>query len=405
MSTFAFGTYRVTDLNPLHIEAIKDAVEGGIELIDTSTNYMDGGAERAIAKALDTIEDGVRDKVKIVSKFGYIQGTTLAKHKQEPFEDVIEHSEICFYSIAKTFLHEQLTQSLQRLNRLQIDCYLIHNPEYIILDGLKKELSREDSLELLYRRLYEAFTGLEEEVLNGRIKSYGISSNSFAKKMDDPEFLPFEDLLTLAQDAAKEVGNANHSFSTIELPYNLLERDGDMAIAWAKANGLRVITNRALNAQKDGLMYRLADYEEPKEYYHALNELLEIAQTPELQALYNLIEQLDTNKHKYGWVGDYDTFLYAQIIPHIKKTIENIHEDLLETLLQYIDNFLQNYRAMVAYECSKLTRTALKEELKMCHDTMQSCALKFLLQKEEIDFVAVGMRKPSYVQEILALMG
>jgi aryl-alcohol dehydrogenase-like predicted oxidoreductase len=405
MSTFAFGTYRVSDLNPLHIEAIRDAVEGGIRLIDTATNYMDGGAQRAVAKALDRVEDAIRDEVKIVNKFGYIQGTTLAKHKVEPFEDVIEHSPTCYYSIAKTFLHEELTLSLERLNRIKIDCYLIHNPEYIIFEGIKKGLDREEIIEQLNRRLYEAFIGLEEEVLNGRIDSYGISSNSFAKNPQDPEFLPYEHLLGLARDAAKEVGNETESFTTIQLPYNLLEREGEAVIAWAKSQGLRVITNRALNVQKDGFTYRLADYEEPREYYHALNELLEIAQAPELKALYNLVEQLDTNKHKYGWIGDYDTFLYSQIIPHIKKTVENIHEDLLETLLQYIDNFLEEYRKMVAYECSKQTRKVLEKELQGCEKTLQQCALEFLLEKKEIDYIAVGMRKPSYVQEILALIG
>jgi predicted aldo/keto reductase-like oxidoreductase len=34
---------------------------------------------------------------------------------------------------------------------------------------------------------------------------------------------------------------------------------------------------------------------------------------------------------------------------------------------------------------------------------MQECALKFLMDKEEIDFIVVGMRKPSYVYEILAI--
>jgi len=405
MSSFAFGTYRVSDLNPLHIEALKEAIEGGIRLIDTSTNYMDGGAERAVGQVLESFDYGIREDVKIVSKYGYIQGSLLAEHKKNPFEDVVEFSETCYHSIAKTFLKEQLTRSLERLHVSKIDCYLIHNPEYYIYDALKKEVERDTMLDTMYARLYEAFTGLEEEVKEGRINSYGISSNSFSKPHNHPEFLPYEDLVTLAEDAAKEVGNTSHSFTTIELPINMLETEGLKCALWAKEQGLRVLVNRPLNAQKGELMYRLAEYDEPKNYYYALNELLEICDNDSLKNLHTLIQQMDTNKHKFGWIGDYDNFLYAQIIPHIKKSIENISEEVLETLLQYIDAFLVAYREMVAYECAKLTKTALKEEFSSCQEKMQICALKFLQAHQEIDYILVGMRKPSYVQEVLALKG
>jgi len=403
MSTFAFGTYRVSDENPLHIEALKLAIESGVELIDTSTNYMDGGAERAIAKAMAGFDQERINKLKIVSKFGYIQGSNLQKHKEKPFEDVVEFSESCYHSIAPSFCHQQLTESLERLKLSQIDCYLIHNPEYFIYEALKKELPKDAMLDAMYEKIYKAFVALEEEVQNGRINSYGISSNSFAKSANDPEFLPYEDLITLAQKAAKELGVKEHSFTTIELPINMLELEGLKCAEWAKENGLRVLSNRPLNAQKDGLMYRLAEYEEPKEYYHAYNELLEVCDTKELQNLYNLVEQMDMNKHKFGWIGDYDSFLYAQILPHIKKSIEHIQEDVREILLRYIDTFLRAYRDMVAYECSRLTKTALKEEFKDYNKKMQECALEFLLKQKDIDYVIVGMRKPSYVVEVMAL--
>ena len=403
MSNFAFGTYRVSDLNPLHIEALKEAIQEGVNLIDTSTNYMDGGAERAIGQVLESFDYDIRNRVKIVSKFGYIQGSLLAEHKEKPFEDVVEFSETCYHSIAKLFLQDQLTQSLERLHVSVLDCYLIHNPEYYIYDALKKDIDRDTILDTMYARLYEAFIGLEEEVKEGRIHSYGISSNSFSKKHNHPEFLPYEDLITLAEDAAQEVGNTVHSFTTIELPINLLETEGLVCASWAKEQGLRVLANRPLNAQKDDFMFRLAEYDEPKNYYYALNELLEICDNEQLKNLYTLLEQMDTNKHKFGWIGDYDNFLYAQIIPHIKNTIENISEEVLETLLRYIDDFLVAYREMVAYECAKLTKIALKDLFSSCDEKMQICALKFLLEHKDIDYILVGMRKPTYVHEILAL--
>ena len=69
MSTFAFGTYRITDENPLHIEALKEAIESGIRLIDTAGHYTNGGAERAIAKVMAYFEDSLRNEIKIVSKY------------------------------------------------------------------------------------------------------------------------------------------------------------------------------------------------------------------------------------------------------------------------------------------------------------------------------------------------
>ena len=403
MSNFAFGTYRITEHNPLHIQAIRDAVNSGVKLIDTSANYMDGSAERAIALALQGVDEKLRDGVEIVSKFGYIQGSNLAKHKEEPFEDVVEFTPTCFHSISKSFIEWQLLESLLRLEMQSLDCYLIHNPEYFIYDALKKSLPKDEMLDEMFDRIYDAFVALEEQVHKGTIKSYGISSNSFSKPHNHPEFLPYEDLLTLAQRAALYVGNPNHSFTTIELPINILEQEGLVCAAWAKRNGLRVLANRPLNAQKDELMYRLADYDESREYYHHLNELLEVTDNEALKPLYNLVEQLDTNKHKYGWVGDYDTFLYKQILPHFKKTLEKVEGEFLETLLQYIENFLSEYRKMVLFECAKNTRVMLKETFTTCNRSLQECALRFLLEQKNIDYILVGMRKPSYVEEVLSL--
>lgn len=403
MSNFAFGTYRITEQNPQHIQALREAIDSGITMIDTSSNYMDGAAERAIALAFRSFDDDVKQNVEIVSKYGYIQGSNMDLHREKNFDSVVEFSEHCFHSISPSFMKNQLEASLSRLEIQKIDCYLIHNPEYYILDAMNRDADRDEVLDSMYDRLYDAFVGLEEEVKAGRIGSYGISSNSFSKDNKDPEFLPYEDLITLADRASESVGNDTHNFSTIQLPINILEREGLKCASWAKENGLRILVNRPLNAQKDGHMYRLADYDESSEYYHHLNELLDVCDSDELKPIYNLLEQLDENKHKFGWIGDFDSFLYAQILPHIKSSLENMDGENLETMLKYIDMFFIEYRKMVAYECSKNTRVELKELFKECEESLQECSLKFLMHRENVDYILVGMRKPSYVQEILAL--
>ncbi len=403
MSNFAFGTYRITDENPQHIQALVEAINYGVTLIDTSSNYMDGGAERAIALALRNFDDDKRDSIEIVSKFGYIQGSNLIAHKEEPFEDVVIFSDDCYHSIATSFMKDQLFKSLSRLELTKIDCYLLHNPEYFLLDALKKEKDIDEALDTMYDRIFDVFVGLEEQVKAGTVGSYGISSNSFAKESSDAEFLPYEDLITLADKASEFVGNAQHNFTTIELPINILETEGLKCALWAKENGLRVLANRPLNAQKEELMFRLADYDESQEYFHHLNELMDVCDNDDLKPLYNLLQQLDENKHKFGWIGDYDAFLYSQIIPHIKTSLENIEEDNLDAMLKYIDMFLGEYRKMVAYECSKSTRVSLKEELGTSDVPLQKIAIDFLLQEKNIDYILVGMRRPSYVQDILSL--
>jgi len=405
MSNFAFGTYRITDQNPLHIQALRDAIASGITMIDTSSNYMDGSAEIAIALAFKEFDTETKEKIEIVSKYGYIQGTNMLSHQEEPYDGVVEFSEVCFHSIAPSFMRDQLKKSMSRLEVNKIDTYLIHNPEYYLLDALNKNADRDDTLDAMYHRLYEAFVALEEEVKNGRIGSYGISSNSFAKESKDLEFLPYEDLITLADRASEKVGNDTHSFSTIQLPINILEQEGLKCASWAKENGIRVLVNRPLNAQKDAQMYRLAEYDESSEYYHHFNELLDTCDNETLKPLYNLFEELDENKHKFGWIGDFDSFLYGQILPHIRKSLENLDEDSLNIMLQYIDVFFVEYRKMVEYECSRNTKKALNDVFKDCHESMQECALNFLMQRDSVDFILVGMRKPSYVHETLALKG
>ncbi|WP_345993022.1 aldo/keto reductase [Sulfurimonas sp. HSL-1716] len=403
MADFGFGTYRISEHNPQHIQALREAIAGGIKVIDTSTNYMDGEAERAIAKAMKLLSDEEINGVEIVSKAGYIQGSTLMRHNENRFEEVVEYSQNCYHSISQSFIKDQISQSLERLEIESIDCLLLHNPEYYILDGINRGVEKEERLEGMYRRLFDAFLALEEEIRTGRIKSYGISSNSFSKHHDDEEFLPYEDLLTLAADAARELRNKKHGFTTIELPINMLETEGLRCAAWAKENGLRVLANRPLNAQKEKRMFRLADYEEPREYYYHLNELLEMTDNEPLRAISNLISQLDQSKHKYGWIGEYDLFLYSQIVPHIKRSLQSVDEENRAVLIELIDLFLQEYGKMVAYECAKNTRIALKEEFKSCRTSLQHCAFRFLLDNENIDYVLVGARKPIYVADILSI--
>src|SRR5690606_10339053 len=80
VSLVGFGTYRVSTREPEQREALRKALLEGCNLIDTSTNYMDGGAESLIGEVLaELFESGdlQRDEVVVVSKIGYVQGSNL----------------------------------------------------------------------------------------------------------------------------------------------------------------------------------------------------------------------------------------------------------------------------------------------------------------------------------------
>lgn len=402
MAEIGFGTYRVSDDNPEHIEALRMAVASGVRVIDTSANYMDGGAERAVAKALRFMEDDARELVEIVSKFGYIQGSTLARLQEgETFEEVVEFAPHVYHCIHPDFMRDQLERSLERLQCASIGCYLIHNPEYFLLDALNKGRDRNGVLDEMNDRIYRAFVALETAVSEGKIDGYGISSNSFAKAPSDPEFLPYEDLAALAAHAAESAGNVQSHFTTVQLPVNLLETEGLRCAKWAKTHGLRVLANRPLNAQHGPQMYRLADYPPSASYDAHLNELLQLCDHEALSTLQNLIHQLDEVKHRFGWVGEYETFLYSQALPHVRKVLGSLGEAERGAVAQQMVLFLESYGATVAHECSLKVREALALQLKGCERPLQECAIAFLMEQPEIDVVLLGMRKPRYVAEIV----
>jgi aryl-alcohol dehydrogenase-like predicted oxidoreductase len=374
MNKIIFGTQRISEYNPQHLQALKEAIKSGIRIIDTSPKYMDGSAQRTIALAFRELDDDIRDSIEIITKFDINDNPT-----------------------------ESLEVSLQNLELDSVATLLIENPESVLFKAIEDGIDRDDRLDEMNRVIYEAFLECESLVQNGKISSYGISSEAFSLIHSSDKFLPYEDLVTLANEAADELKNDKHSFSTIELPINILENEGLPCVSWAKENGLRVIATRPLNAITNNQVYRLAEYNESSDYYHHLNEILEVTDNEMLKPLFNLFEELDASKHKFGWVGDYETFLYTQAIPHIQKVLQSMDKDNAQTMLNFIDLFFIEYQKMVAYECSKKTKIALKEVFKDCHDTMQECALKYLLNIDDIDYIAVGMRKPSYVDEIISL--
>src|SRR4051794_41093211 len=106
VSRLGFGGYRVDDAHPIYAEALGHALER-CNLIDTSTNYTDGGSERLVGEVLaaaTTAHRLQRRDVVVVSKVGYVQGQNLLlaaarRRDGQPFPEMVEYMDGCWHCI------------------------------------------------------------------------------------------------------------------------------------------------------------------------------------------------------------------------------------------------------------------------------------------------------------------
>lgn len=260
MGQIGFGSYRISIRSKEHKKALISALSLGCPLIDTSSNYTNGESEELIGSVLN---ENPNFKPILVTKAGYIQGNNLKVIEELnelglAVEDLVDLGSELKHSIHPEFLQNQIDLSLKRLKRKSIDIFLLHNPEYYF----KSNGANQDEY---YRRIMKAFLFLEEEVLKGRIKSYGISSNNFILPLNHPEVTDLFKILKMTKQILPK-----NNFTTIQFPFNLIEISalekfgefGDQSLLeLAKANGLITMVNRPLNAFKENKLVRLATYE------------------------------------------------------------------------------------------------------------------------------------------------
>lgn len=270
-----FGGYRVDVGVPGHRQALERALDRGCTLIDTSTNYTDGGSESLVGEVLadrETRAPGARGGVVVVSKIGYVQGSNLdlaieRERGGQPFPEMVRYMDGCWHCIHPDFLRDQLARSLSRLRTARLDVCLLHNPEYFLSDaahrgGADLEATRRE----FYRRVEAAFAFFEEQVESGALGAYGVSSNSVVAGADGPETTSLSRFL----EAARAAGGAAHHFKVVQWPMNLFEGGAALerntgpggertALETAREAGLQVLVNRPLNAILDGRLVRLSE--------------------------------------------------------------------------------------------------------------------------------------------------
>jgi uncharacterized protein YyaL (SSP411 family)/aryl-alcohol dehydrogenase-like predicted oxidoreductase len=455
-SRIGFGGYRVDDTTPAHRAALRKALTRGCNLIDTSTNYTDGGSERMIGSVVaELVAAGElqRDEVIVVSKIGYVQGQNLASARQQtadgaPFADMVEYSDDCWHCIHPDWLEDQLTRSLDRLGLSKLDVCLLHNPEYFLSHARSQGEVTSAERDEFYARIQRAFVWLEQQVHTGRIGSYGVSSNSVAQLIDDE---PEATELTRMLAAAREAGGAKHHFSVLQLPLNLVESaaalapvvagpgmEGDKTVlAHAAAHGLGVLVNRPLNALVGHGVFRLADVPATRapsadsslaELVAAVDELekrfaQELAPQVEghggkpLPNMFNWAEQIGGLAGQLQSIEQFEHIAQGQIIPRVSRALGAVERGLTtaargewsswrNSYIRAVEGALTALRSQVAAR-SRARAEAVSRALEphvpaaRLSSTLSQKAIWALASTPGVSVVLLGMRREDYVDDAL----
>ena len=448
VSPAGFGCYRVSIGVKPHYESITRALSQGVNLIDTSTNYADGGSEELVGQVLnDMIAAGrlKREQVAVVSKAGYLQGRNYAlseerKAQGRPFDDLVPWGKGLAHCIHPGFLTDQLDRSLSRLQLKTLDLFLLHNPEYYLDWAARQGVDLDQARETFYRRIGKAFEHLEEEVKNGRIQYYGISANTFPFPSDHPEFVSLDRVWEIAQSTA-----SNHHFRVIQFPMNLLEPaavleanqpEGLSLLQFAQSKQLGVLVNRPLNAFDGNRLIRLAEIassrrssdEEIIQAINALNKSEKKLWRKVLPAmglpgpLYQRIKDQaaigDHFKHYWRNFGTYDRwcqFRDSFVWPRMQGVFDYLEQQAAqrEEVERWLDTHRRNLEAAIARVESLYSGSAAREMVQIRHHVAEAdahwgssgnlsqMALRALRSTAGVTTVLVGMRQLRYVEDIL----
>jgi aryl-alcohol dehydrogenase-like predicted oxidoreductase len=453
VSRLGFGGYRVDEITAEHDAALKLAVRSGINLIDTSTNYTDGGSEKLVGRVLQELFAGgelQREEIVVVSKAGYVQGQNLqlAQRREQQgrgFPEIVKYMQNCWHCIHPDFLGDQLFRSLARLQIEQLDVLLLHNPEYFLSDALhRKDNDLVAVRDEYYRRMHAAFAFLEKQVAAGRIAYYGVSSNTFPCASTHPEFTSLERLWEIAESLLPQ-----HHFRVIQFPANLLETgamleknqrgDAQSLLEFAREKKLATLANRPLNAVRDDGMVRLASFAtitrtEAEKNFPAQIAALAEAEKTFVQKLFhelNLGRFVKEDQQIFAWADHLQEGLSLfQNWAHWDHAKQHVIEPQTETALYFLrekvkgsavwQEWESSYRQALAAVMDTLAHyhtreaAAFSEQLANRLDaavpalktspSLSQKALRVLLNVPGLDGVLLGMRRPQYVEDGVAAL-
>ena len=456
-SRLGFGCYRVDTSDPEFGTALALAIRKGCNLIDTSTNYADGDSERLVGLTLAELHrkgEIKRDEIIVVTKIGYVQGHNLKRAEGRermgrPYPEMVKYGDGIWHCLHPEFLADQLAASLDRLGLRTVDVCLLHNPEYFLLDAQHHDRPLEETRREFDRRLGEAFRYLEGQIRQGRIRYYGVSSNTVIGPAESPETTSLSRMLEMAEAAARQLGLDASHFQVLQCPLNLFESGavllpntglggGQTVLDHAIAKGIAVLANRPLNAmparpESSGGIVRLAEVPlEPESIEFAAQQetvaALEATYQQELaphvphageglnpkeyftwsQELAKIRPQLDGLEH-------WEQVEHQMIAPHLNQVVRALNQVLTGERAEQWEAWRDRYlpellRLLTSLKHEAATRSRLRVERisgaiasclpsALAQASLSKKALLIVMSTAGVTSVLNGMRTQAYVED------
>ncbi len=261
VSSIGVGTYlgEPTDAaDEGYHDAIVQALESGVNVVDTAINYRCQRSERVVGDAIEDA-DVDREAVLVATKGGFVgfdgdRPDDPGQYIREQYLDsgLVDPDDLALgqHCIAPDYVDDQLDRSLDNLGFDTIDLYYVHNPETQL-----ETKSREE----VYDQLEATFTRLEERAAAGDIRHYGVASwEAFRVGPDHDSYLSLPEVVSRARTASDAAGTDSTHFRAIQLPFNVYMADaftveshegadGPQSALWfANDAGLDVFTSASI---------------------------------------------------------------------------------------------------------------------------------------------------------------
>ncbi len=226
LSSLGVGTFpgAADDVTDVAVAAVvAQALQAGINVIDTGAHYRYGRAPRAMGAGIArAMAAGIRrEEFFVLGKGGFL--TYPEGRPEDPatfFRDEIEAKGLGkeedlaqgVHCLSPEYLLWQLDQIRQQTGLETLDVFLVDQPEvHIPLIGKER----------MHQKLLAVFTALEEAVRAGKLRYYGIST--FHACRVETDHLLFQSLTSLIGLAEKAAGHGNrHHLRVVQMPFNAL---------------------------------------------------------------------------------------------------------------------------------------------------------------------------------------
>jgi uncharacterized protein len=304
---------------------------------------------------------------------------------------------------------------------------------------------------VFYDRLRRAFAYFETQVAAGRLKYYGVSSNTVTSSADHPEATSLSRMLDAARAAARDANQPTHHFHVVQCPMNLFE-SGALLVAntgpggaqtvldLARQEGVAVLVNRPLNAmpgQRGGIL-RLADFpleDQPVDFVRQLERVAALeaeyrrtiapsvphsGQGTAPAEFFNWAQELDRVRPRLQGLEHWEQIEHQMIAPHVNQVLQALSRTLSGTTAEqweawrdrYVPELLTLLRGLrrEATERSRQRTAAVATALDSVlphirrSESLSRKALWVLASTPGVTSVLNGMRTSTYVEDSMAVL-